>query len=94
MHKISEQGYWLLTVRDANLAKRFAVFLGLKVGILDEKTAFSPIVQYTCVVINLEEEKTVFSQILQYFWGIFIKKTSTKYCKKVTLGISGQSMKL
>ena len=73
--------------RDANLVKRFVVFLGLKESILDEKTIFSPIMQYTyiCVVINLEEK--------QYFpkscsiLKVFSSKNSTKYCKKITLGI-------
>ena len=71
--------------RDANLVKRFAVFLGLKESSLDEKTVFSPTVQYTCVVINLEKK--------QYFpkscsiYEVFSSKNSTKYCKKVTLGI-------
>ena len=51
---------WCIMYRDANLANRFAVFLGLKKSILDEKTVFLPNVQYTCVVINLEK-KTVFS---------------------------------
>ena len=69
--------------RDANLAKRFAVFLGPKNCILDEKTVFSPIVQYTCVVINLEKK--------QYFpksgciFEVYSSRNSTKYCKKVTL---------
>ena len=43
--------------RDANLAERFAVLLGLKNSILDEKTVFSPTVQYTCVVLNLEKKQ-------------------------------------
>ena len=43
------------TIRDVNLVKGFAVFLGLKNCILAEKPVFSPIVQYTCVVINLEK---------------------------------------
>ena len=43
--------------RDANLAKRFAVFLWLKKSILDEKAVFSLIVQYTCEVINLDKKQ-------------------------------------
>ena len=54
------------------LQKICSIFRAEK-GYFGWKTVFSPIVQYTCVVINLEK-KTVFSQILQYFWGIFIKK--------------------
>ena len=68
--------------RDANLANRFAVFLGLKISILDEKTVFSPIVQYTCVVINLEKNCIFLNP------AVFSSKNSTKYCKKGTLGIS------
>ena len=68
------------TCRDVNLAKRFAVFLGLKESILYEKIVFSPAVQCTCVVINLEKK--------QYFpkscsiSEVFSSKNSTKYCKK------------
>ena len=68
------------------LQKRFAVFLGLKRGILDEKTVFSPVVQYTCVVINLEK-KQYFPKFCSIF-EVFSSKYSTKYYKKVTLGIS------
>ena len=50
------------------------------------KTVFSPIVQYTCVVINLQKNSIFLNPAV--FLGIFIKTKSTKYCKKVTLGIS------
>ena len=58
-----------VVVRDANLAKRFAVYLGLETSIWDEKTAFSPIVQYTCVVINLEKNSIFLNPavVLRYF---------------------------
>ena len=75
-----------LTSRDANLAKRFAVFLGLKKRILGEKTVFSPVVQYTWVVINIEK-KQYFPKSCSIF-EVFSSKNSTKYCKKVTFGIS------
>ena len=50
-----------------------------------KKTVFSPIVQYTCVETKLKKK--------QYFpksCSIFevLQKNSTKYCQKVTLGIS------
>ena len=72
--------------RDANLANRFAVFLGLKISILDEKTVFSLIVQYTCVVVNLEKNSIFLNP------AVFSSKNSTKYCKKGTLGISGTAI--
>ena len=58
--------------RDANLSNRFAVILGLKISILDEKTVFSPIVQYTCVVINLEKNSLFLNP------AVFSSKNSTK----------------
>ena len=77
---------WKDISRDANLAKRFVVFLGLKESILYEKNVFSPVVQYTCVVINLEK-KQYFPKSCSIF-EVFSSKNSTKYCKKGTLGIS------
>ena len=55
-HLQNFEGYTTYS-RDANLAKSFAVFLGLKRSILDENFFFSPIVQNTCVLINLEKKQ-------------------------------------
>ena len=65
-----------IITRDANLANRFAVFLGLKISILDEKTVFSPIVQYTCVVINLERNSIFLNP------AVFSSKTVQNTAKK------------
>ena len=45
--------------------KKVCSILRAEKSTLDDKTVFLPIVQYTCVAINLE--KTVFSSFLQYF---------------------------
>ena len=77
------QSKWLLPnaqCRDANFAEGFAVFLGLKKIILDEKNSificcailFSV---YTCVVINLEKKNSIFLESCSIFEvSIFIKK--------------------
>ena len=67
--------------------------LGLKKSILDakKKKVFSPIVQYTCIVINLE--KNLYfpksCSIFEVFSSQTVQKTvKKKRGEKVTLGIS------
>ena len=63
-----------------------SIFRAEKNSILMKKTVFSPIVQYTCVVINLEKEQ-YFPKSCSIF-EVFSSQNSTKYSKKVPLGIS------
>ena len=81
--------FWMQahTNRDANLAKRFAVFLGLKRSILDEKNCiFTHCAIHMCSN-KLQEKKQYFPRSCSIL-EVFSSKNSTKYCKKVTLGIS------
>ena len=73
--------------RDANLAKRFAVFLGLKKVFWIKNSIFTLCSIHMCS--NKLREKTV-SIFLNppVYLRYFAPKNSTKYCKKVTLGIS------
>ena len=66
--------------RDANLAKRFAVLLGLKKSILVEKQYFDPLCNIHICIDKLRE-KQYFPKFCSIF-EVFLSKKSTEYWKK------------